>query len=64
MKNFPKSQFVLVHFHNGKPFSVTIDNSGDKPLYYEIGLDEWVELSFDEISHYSKNASKVITSED
>lgn len=64
MKNFPKSQFVLVFFHNGKPFAETIDNTGDTPMVYTGYHDVWNELSDEEIYYYASKASKIITSED
>lgn len=64
MTNFPKAQFVLVFFHNGKAFAETIDNTGVSPLVYNAYNDEWVELSDEEIGYYAAKASKIITSED
>lgn len=64
MNNLPKGQFVIIYFHHGKPFSVTVDNSGCEPVIYDLYRDDWIHLSHDEIDYYLNKASKIITSED
>ena len=64
MNNLPKTQLVIIFFHDGKPFSLTVDNSGCDPFIYDAYRDAWFKLSHDEIAYYLKRASKIITSED
>lgn len=64
MTDLPKTQFVIIFFHDGKPFSVTVDNSGCAPVIYDLYRDDWIQLSHDEIGYYLKRASKIITSEE
>ena len=64
MTKFPKTQFVLVLFINGKPFAETIDNTGNTPMVYNRYNYVWNELSDEEISYYESKASRIITSED
>lgn len=64
MTDLPKSQFVLIFLLNRKPFSLTVDNSGESPVVYDVFHDKWVEISNEELFRYAPKASQIITSED